>query len=98
MKSNMNKIFFGTSVHRWNDNRIFYKQAVSLAKKYNVELHAPSNFNKKQPVIAIMGHVDHGKTSLLDVIRNTNIVTNEFGGITQHISCYHHNISNKSGN
>ncbi len=41
------KIFIGTSVHRWNDNRIFHKEAVSLAKKYNVELHAPADFDKK---------------------------------------------------
>ena len=41
------KIFIGTSVHRWNDNRIFHKEAVSLAKKFNVELHAPADFEKK---------------------------------------------------
>jgi glycosyltransferase involved in cell wall biosynthesis len=41
------KIFIGTSVHRWNDNRIFHKEAVSLAKKFNVELHAPADFDKK---------------------------------------------------
>ena len=40
-------IFIGSSVHRWNDNRIYYKEAVSLAKKYHVELHAPAEFNKK---------------------------------------------------
>ncbi len=42
------KIFIGTSVHRWNDNRIFHKEAVSLAKKFNVELHAPADFDKKK--------------------------------------------------
>lgn len=43
---------------------------------------------ERQPVIAIMGHVDHGKSSLLDAIRNTNLVEGEAGGITQHVSAY----------
>ena len=41
-------IFICTSVHRWNDPRIFYKEAVSLTKKYNVELHAPAEFDFKE--------------------------------------------------
>ena len=40
-------IFIGTSVHRWNDNRIFYKEAISLAKHFDVQLHAPANFDLK---------------------------------------------------
>ena len=40
-------IFIGSSVHRWNDNRIFYKEAVSLSKHYDVELHAPADFENK---------------------------------------------------
>ena len=40
-------IFIGTSVHRWNDNRIFYKEAISLAKHFDVQLHAPANFDQK---------------------------------------------------